>query len=503
MTFVVEATGLSRGAPPDPCVLVICGASGDLAHRKLFPALFALHRRGLLPNSLAIVGFARGDWDDDGFRSEMRAAVEKVQSLDDGLWRAFAGDLFFLCGDFGSAGDYSSLRQRIEKLQTERRLPDNVLFHLAAPPSCYAEIVERLQEAGLLQTQGGWRRVAIEKPFGQDEASARELDRRLSAVLSEEQLFRVDHYLGKEIVQNMLAFRFANPGFEPIWNRQHIDHVQILAAESVGVEARGEYYDRTGVVRDMVQNHLLQLLCMTAMDPPVSYDGLSLRNETFKVLQAVRPLDHAADCVLGQYAAGTIDGQSVPAYRYEPHVAQSSATPTFAALRVLIDNWRWADVPFYLRTGKRLPRRISEIALHFKATPHLMFPLTESGRLQNNTLTFRLQPQEGIFHRFLAKQPGPELRLRPVTMQFRYDAAFGVEELPSAYELLLLDEMQGDQTLFARSDWIYRAWSIVDPLVRRSETAASGDLPNYAAGTWGPAAAETLLEREARHWQVV
>lgn len=503
MDFQVDSTGLARGNPPDPCLLVVFGASGDLAHRKLFPALYSLHRQRLLPQPLAIIGFAHGEWDDAGFRREMHAAVKKDQTVDAGQWREFAERLSFVRGDFTSSDDYAVLRQRIEKARSENDLPDNVLFHLAAPPSFYAEITERLAAAKLLQSQQGWRRVAIEKPFGHDEPSARELDRRLLSVISEGQLFRVDHYLGKETVQNMLAFRFANPSFEPLWNRDHIDHVQITAAEDVGVGSRGKYYDQTGAIRDMVQNHLLQLVCMTAMDPPVSYDGTSLRNETYKVLQAVRPLNLERDCVLGQYGAGTIEGQNVPSYRDEGHVAGDSTTPTFAAIRLSLDNWRWSGVPFYLRTGKRLPRKVTEITVSFKPTPHLMFPLKNPERLQNNTLTFRLQPDEGIFHRFLAKQPGPELTLQPVTMRFRYDAAFGIEELPGAYEWLLLDEMQGDQTLFPRSDWIYKAWSIVDPLVRKQQSQAPRDFPNYAAGAWGPSNSDNMLTRDGRVWCVV
>jgi glucose-6-phosphate 1-dehydrogenase len=504
MALDVQSTGLARGTPPEPCVLVVFGASGDLAHRKLFPALYSLHRQRLLPDPLSIIGFARGEWDDDGFGREMHSAVSKVHDVQQDQWRSFAANLSFVRGDFNApaSADYARLRQRIEQARSERDLPDNVLFHLATPPSLYGVIAERLAAAKLIESSGGWRRMAIEKPFGQDESSARQLDQKLHSVLHEEQLFRVDHYLGKETVQNMLAFRFANPGFEPIWNRDHIDHVQITAAESVGIGSRGAYYDRTGVVRDMVQNHLLQLLCMTAMDPPVSYDAISLRNETFKVLQAVRPLDLARDCVLGQYGAGEIDGHNVPGYRQQEHVDRNSKTPTFAAIRFSLDNWRWSGVPFYLRSGKRLPRKVTEITIHFKPTPHLMFAPKDPARLRSNTLTFRLQPEEGIFHRLLAKQPGPEFTLQPVTMRFCYDAAFGIEELPGAYEWLLLDEMQGDQTLFPRSDWIYKAWSIVDPLVERHESAGDKGFPNYAAGAWGPTAADELLKRDGRAWQV-
>lgn len=492
-------SGLARGKPPTVCILVIFGASGDLARNKLLPALFVLSRQRLLPEPFAILGFARREWGDETFRREMGAAIAP-SNASASEWQTFARNLYYVCGDFTATEAYAALRQRIQQIQSERNLPDNVLFHLSTPPHFYSEITDKLSAASLLSSDRGWRRLVIEKPFGHDEESARALDRRLLSVLREEQIFRVDHYLGKETVQNMLVFRFANPGFEPVWNRDHIDHVQITAAESEGIGTRANFYDRTGVIRDMVQSHLLQLLCMTAMDPPVSYDGTSLRNETLKVLQSIRPLDYQQDCVIGQYGAGEIEGFAVPGYREEVGVADGSKTPTFVALRLHLDSWRWSDVPFYLRTGKRLPRKLTEISIHFKPTPHLMFPVQPPGQLQHNTLTFRLQPDEGIFHQFLAKQPGPDLCLRPVTMRFHYETAFGIDELPGAYEWLLLDAMHGDQTLFPRSDWIYKAWSIVDSLIRQAETEPPMALPTYAAGTKGPAASNALLERDGRLW---
>ncbi len=322
-------------------------------------------------------------------------------------------------------------------------------------------------------------------------------------MVNEEQIYRVDHYLGKETVQNMLVFRFANPGFEPIWNHHYIDHVQITAAEDEGIGTRAGYYDTTGVVRDMVQSHLLQLLCMAAMEPPVSYDGVALRNETVKVLQAIRPVDVQRDCVIGQYGAGGLDNHELRAYRDEPNVLSDSATPTFAALKLTLDNWRWARVPFYVRTGKRLPRKCTEINIYFKPTPHLMFPVANGAQWHNNILTFCLQPNEGIVQTFLAKQPGPDIYLRPVTMHFRYDLTFGITYPPSAYEWLLHDAMQGDQTLFARSDWIYEAWSLVDPVMTYWEAQGARDLPLYPAGTWGPGAAEALVARDGRAWHMV
>lgn len=498
----IECSGMASGTPPDPCMVVIFGVAGDLGRTTLVPSLYALACQQLLPEPFAILGVARRHWSDDAFRDEMRRFAQEHKDFSDTTWRQFAPCLRFLGGDFGAtpAETYALLRQRITQVQAELHLPDNILFHLSVPPSLYGPIAQRLAASSLLQSQHGWRRIIIEKPFGYDEASARALDRQLLEVVREEQLYRVDHYLGKETVQNMLVFRFANPGFEPIWNHHYIDHVQITAAEAEGIGTRAGYYDSTGVVRDMVQNHLLQLLCMTAMEPPLSYDGVALRNETVKVLQAVRPIDVQHDCVLGQYGAGEIDGRAVPAYREEANVPPDSITPTFAALKLTLGNWRWAGVPFYLRTGKRLPQKCTAITIHFKPTPHLMFPLDDSARLHHNVLTFSLQPNEGIVHTFLAKQPGPDICLRPVTMHFRYDLAFGIKRAPSAYEWLLHDAMQGNQTLFARSDWIYHAWAIVDPIIRASETISVHALPLYPAGTWGPRAAQALLAQDGRVW---
>ena len=379
-------------------------------------------------------------------------------------------------------------------------IPDNVLFHLAVPPALFGPIAGRLGASGLAPGVGGWRRLVVEKPFGHDRASARELDRRLREVFGEDQIYRVDHFLGKETVQNMLVFRFANPSFEPVWNRNYIDHVQITVAEDIGIGTRAAFYEQTGVVRDMVQNHLLQLLCLTAIEPPVHFDGASLRNETAKVLDAVSAgVDGVA--VRGQYGGGEVGDERVAAYREEDGVPADSTTATFAAIRLMIDNWRWSGVPFYLRTGKRLARKLTEVAIRFKPTPHLMFPVTSGQPAHGSVLVFRLQPDEGIVQTLAAKQPGPDLSLSTVTMNFRYAEAFGVDEPPRAYAWLLLDAMQGDQTLFARADWIDKSWQIIDPIVDRWASERPADFPNYPAGSQGPASADSMIRRDGRRWR--
>lgn len=501
-SFEVPCAGLERGEPPEPCTMVVFGAAGDLTRTALVPALYELSRQGLLPNPFALVGFARRDFNDVAFRGEMREAIAgRTGDFDDDSWADFADCLYFAPGDFESPPDYAELGKKLSALRKERDLPDNVFFHLAAPPRFFPMIVEGLADSGLAREEGGWRRLVIEKPFGRDESSATDLERTVERFFGEEQVYRIDHFLGKETVQNILVFRFANPAFEPIWNRNYIDHVQITAAEDSGIRGRGKFYEATGVVRDMVQNHLLQLLCMIAIEPPARFDGNGLRNETVKVLDAIRPFDVAKDCVAGQYGQGE-NGEPIPAYRSEENVPGDSETATFAALKLEIDNWRWSGVPFYLRTGKRLARKLTEIMIHFKPTPHSMFD--ENGSTARaSEIAFRLQPEEGIIHSFLGKQPGPGLCIRPVRMKFLYADAFGVEKPPSAYAWLLLDVMQGDQTLFARADWIRRAWSIVDPLVRHWERHPPADFPNYRAGSWGPAEADELLACSGRTWNTI
>ncbi|MGE0703823.1 MAG: glucose-6-phosphate dehydrogenase [Vicinamibacterales bacterium] len=502
--FEVEEHGLRPGAPLEPCVMVIFGAAGDLARRELLPSLFELHRKRLLPEPFAVIGFSQGQWDSTTFRDEMRRAVERhCGGMQD--WQAFARRLSFVSGDAMSAPHeaYAALAAEIDRVQSALAIPGNVMFHMAVPAALFGPIAERLGASGLATSNRGWRRLVVEKPFGKDRASAQGLDRHLRAVFEEDQIYRIDHFLGKETVQNMLVFRFANPSFEPVWNRNYIDHVQITVAEDLGIGTRAAFYEQTGVVRDMVQNHLLQLLCMTAMEPPVSYDATSLRNETAKVLEAVNvvPMDVDGGTVRGQYGQGEVAGQQVPGYRGEDGVPADSASATYAALKLTLDNWRWADVPFYLRTGKRLARKLTEVAIRFKPTPHLMFRGQRSRPSHNSVLVFELQPDEGIVQTLAAKQPGPDLAVGTVTMNFRYAEAFGVEQPPRAYAWLLLDVMQGDQTLFARADWIDKAWQIVDPILERWAYERPKEFPNYAAGSAGPAAADHLMQRDGRRWR--
>ena len=505
-TFDVEERGLQRGTPADPCVMVIFGAAGDLTRRELVPALFELYRQRLLPERFAVVGFSQSRWDSPTFRNEMRRAMEQSRG---GMqeWEAFARRLSFVSGDATSAPQeaYATLAAEIDRVQSVFAVPGNVVFHMAVPAALFGTIADRLGASGLAKTDRGWRRLVVEKPFGEDRASAHDLDRRLQEVFGEDQIYRIDHFLGKETVQNMLVFRFANPSFEPVWNRNYIDHVQITAAEDIGIGTRAAFYEHTGVVRDMVQNHLLQLLCMTAMEPPVSFDAPSLRNETVKVLEAVTvvPVDVEGGAARGQYAPGQVAGQQVRGYRQEDGVGANSTTPTFAAIKLTLDNWRWADVPFYLRTGKRLARKLTEVAIQFKPTPHLMFRGLGSRPRHTDVLVFEVQPDEGIVQTLAAKQPGPGLAVRAVTMNFRYAEAFGVEEPPRAYAWLLLDVMQGDQTLFARADWIDKAWQIVDPIVERWASERPANVPNYAAGSAGPAAADRVIQLDGRQWRPV
>lgn len=495
---VPEAGRGLRSGHPDSCLMVICGASGDLTRRSLLPSVYELALKGLLPDRFAVLGFARSEWDDAEFRDRMQRAVEHECDFDADVWGRLADRIHYLQGDFDSDDAVQALSDRIGGLRTEHDLPDNVFFHLATPPSLFGTIATRLAAAGMAGGDG-WRRLVIEKPFGEDRESARRLHAELGEAFNEDQIYRIDHFLGKETVQNMLVFRFANPSFEPVWNNRFVDHVEITVAEDIGIGTRASFYEQTGVVRDMVQNHLLQLLCMTAIEPPVRYDAQSLRDETVKVLRAIR--SPAADAtVFGQYRPGVVEGEKVAGYRDEDGVAAGSTTATFAALELEIDNWRWAGVPFYLRTGKRLARKLTEVVVQFKPTRHRMFDLEVDGQRHASSLVFRVQPEEGILQTFAAKQPGPEISVTPVTSRFLYADAFGVESPPRAYAWLILDVMEGEQTLFAREDWVDQAWAIVDPVVARS-TAPDAVPDGYEAGSWGPPAAAELLARRDRSWR--
>jgi glucose-6-phosphate 1-dehydrogenase len=491
--------GLDAEPVPEPCAVVIFGASGDLAHRKLVPALYQLHLARRLPSAFALVGFARTPMTDDAFRDSMREATGA--GADFPPWQSFARQHRYCAGGYDDLPAYHRLASLLEDLEEQEGAGRNRIFYLATPPGAAPAIVNCLAESGLARGEG-WSRIVIEKPFGRDLQSARELNALLGTVFREEQIYRIDHYLGKDTVQNILVLRFANGIFEPIWNRRYVDHVQIAVAESLGVEERGAYYEHAGALRDMIQNHLLQLVCLVAMEPPVTRDERSIRNEKYKVLQAVRrvsPEDVERVAARGQYGPGWIAGQAVPAYRAEERVDPASRRDTFAALRLELDNWRWAGVPFYLRSGKRLPKRVSEIAVRFRCAPQPLFSDVPDAQLEPNVMTLRIQPDEGISVKFDVKSPGTGLSLRPVTMDFRYGSAFGVP-VPEAYERLLLDCILGDPALFARDDWIEKAWEIVTPVVAAWDAAPSAP-ELYAPGSWGPAAANRLIERDGRNWR--
>ena len=495
----------------DPCTAVILGAGGDLTKRKLMPALFHLLHDGLLHDDFSVVGAAREPLTDEAFRARMREAVASAEELGhvpDEQWDRFAERIFYVPGDMTDPAFFAAVKDRVLQFERASGGPRGRLFYLALPPSVYSTAVELLSSTGLAPriddpAQRPWARVIIEKPFGTSLATARALNQVVMKALAEHQVYRIDHYLGKETVQNLLVLRFANSIFEPIWNRKYIHHVQITAAETVGVEHRAGYYEQAGVVRDMFQNHLLQLLALTAMEPPVAFRAEEVRDEKAKVLRAVRPIEPASideSAVRGQYGPGLIEGARVPGYRQEDRVSPTSATPTYAAVRFLVDNWRWQGVPFYVRSGKRLPHRVTEIAIQFRQPPHLMFPVEAGQSLAPNALTIRIQPNEGVSLRFEIKMPGVDVRMTSVQMDFSYAGAFGATD-HSAYETLLLDSMVGDGTLFARSDQVEAAWALVDPIVGAWEARAPERFPNYAAGTWGPAAADELLARDECRWR--
>jgi glucose-6-phosphate 1-dehydrogenase len=479
----------------DDCLLVIFGASGDLTRRKLLPAIYNLAESHHLPDSFAIVGVARPAIDEPAYREQMRERVRDAEGgpLEAEKWQRISERLHYISGEFDDAALYKALREKLEEAASRYGIPPNYLFYFAIPPDLFSLVARQLAAAGLTSEEQGWRRVIIEKPFGRDLASARALNDELASALQETQIYRIDHYLGKETVQNILAFRFANGIFEPIWNRRYVDHVQMTVAEEVGVEGRGAYYDTTGALRDMVQNHMFQLLTLVAMEPPISFRAEDVRNEKVKVLHAVQPL--TTDDVRHHIVRAQYEG-----YVQEAKVAPESRTETFVAMRLFIDNWRWAGVPFYLRTGKKMPRRSTELAVEFKRAPFMLFRHTPVDCMNPNVLVLRIQPDEGISLAFDAKVPGPLERLGTVTMDFSYAEYFKVEPT-TGYETLLFDAMTGDQTLFHRMDIVDAGWRIVEPVLRVWESDRTSPPLPYRAGSNGPAEADLLLDRDSRRWR--
>src|ERR1700742_3428681 len=499
----VQAASQRSERIPDPGVVVIFGASGDLTKRKLLPALFHLEQQGLLPAEFAIVGVARRDLKSK-FAADMKDGILKFGGGKEGDKKidSFIEKVEYHAMDFDDDAGYAGLKALLDKIDTERGTKGNRLFYLAVAPEYFSDIIDHLGEHGMAHPEKGHARVIIEKPFGHDLESARELNDELNQVLAENQIFRIDHYLGKETVQNILVFRFGNGIFEPIWNRNYIDHVEITAAESIGIEGRGPFYEQAGALRDVVQNHVMELLSFVAMEPPVSFEADAVRAEKVKVWKAIQPI-HPADTVRGQYGPGTVDGKQVPGYRQEDRVHPRSQTETYAALRLEIENWRWAGGPFYIRAGKRLAKRVTEITIQFKQPPLLLFKGHEgkgAEGIKPNVISMRIQPDEGISLQFGAKIPGPSMTIGAVNMDFSYAEAFG-KSSANGYERLLLDAMLGDGTLFAHRDGVEATWSLMTPILEAWKQNPQKNFPNYAAGTWGPSAADALLESEGRKWR--
>jgi glucose-6-phosphate 1-dehydrogenase len=499
--------GLRIEPTPGPTTLVIFGASGDLTRRKLLPAIYRLSRRGRLPAQFAVIGIARTGMDDEAFRTQFRDSLKEFAGSGAGrdeIVESLASRMYYVAGETDDAGLYQRLQARL----TDINGAEGVLFYLAIPPTVYATVIEQLGASGLADAPPrGWRRIIVEKPFGTDLDSARALNRLAHQHFDEDQVYRIDHYLGKETVQNLLVFRFGNGMFEPVWNRRYIDHVQITAAETVGVEHRASYYEGAGALRDMVQNHLMQVMSLVAMEPPIAFNAESVRDRKMDALQAVQPLVGNGDArtpagghvVRAQYRGGWVSGAEVPGYRIEKGVNPASTTETYAAVRLNLDNWRWAGVPFYLRTGKRLPKRTTEIAIQFRRPPLEIFRRASQVSVAPNLLIVNVQPDEGISLRFETKLPGTRMQIAPVMMNFRYGTTFG-GEVPEAYETLLLDAMLGDPTLFARHDFVEISWSLIEPVLD-AWSAQAGDIPTYEAGEWGPPEADDLMARDGRRWR--
>jgi glucose-6-phosphate 1-dehydrogenase len=491
--------------PPGPCSIVIFGASGDLTARKLIPAFYHLCKDKQLPSAFRVIGFARRDKTDESWRNELREELNqfsRTQPVDEAVWKEFAKNLFYCRGDLTDAAAYKKLEELLTSFGSGP-LRENLLLYLATQPSQFGEVIEQIHRAGLLHKDGaGWQRIVVEKPFGHDLASAQMLNRELTRYAHEQQVCRIDHYLGKETVQNILMFRFSNSIFERLWNRESVDHVQITVSEKIGVGDRGGYYEEAGALRDMVQNHLLQVLSLVTMEPPVSLAAESVRDEKVKLLKSIRALtseDVARQVVRGQYFAGIVNGEARPGYRQEPKVQPNSNVETYVALKLLIDNWRWSGVPFYLRTGKNLPMSASEVRIQFRPTPHVLFAAQCGQHLDTNAIALRLQPNEGIYLRFNGKVPGMSLGVRPVRMHFSYDSEFGAYT-PEAYERLLLEAIAGDATLFIRRDEVETAWQIVDSIRNGWDGKPLTNREFYAAGTWGPIAADDLLAQGGHVW---
>jgi glucose-6-phosphate 1-dehydrogenase len=491
--------------PAGPCAFVIFGASGDLTKRKLLPALYNLAASGTLPEDFAIIGVARREWSQEFFRQQLRESMAgfATQKVDPATWRKLEDRAYYCQGSFDDPRTYEKLKTLLGELDSEHRTGGNALFYLSVQPVSIATIAMRLRESGLTtETETAWRRLIVEKPFGHDLASARELTASLLAALSEKQIYRIDHYLGKETAQNLLVFRLGNSMVEPIWNRRYIDHVEITMAETIGIEGRGAFYERAGAFRDVMQNHMFMLLALVAMEPPTSLVGEAVRNEKVKLLESLRllkPEEVLRDTVRGQYRSGRTDGKSVVGYRGEPNVSPTSRVETFTAMKLWVDNWRWAGVPFYLRCGKRLPRHVTEIVIRFKSPPLSLFGGTECDRLGPNLLVMRIQPEEGITLQMRAKTPGPTIRTQAVALDFDY-SQFGAVAPTTGYEKLLYDCLMGDSTLFHRTDMVEAAWKAAEPILSAWEDSPPQGLPEYAAGTWGPTQADELLQRDGHRW---
>jgi glucose-6-phosphate 1-dehydrogenase len=509
-TRVIDAAEAARSSayycevPSDPCAIVMFGASGDLARRKLLPALYDLSYHACLAPRFRLLGFARTHMSDDDFRQKAGESLPKgnEEGADENQKVEFLKQLQYFTGDYDDPEAYRRLVQRLNELDGEGQLGGNRLFYLATPPEVYPHVIEQLNNAGLTKPKAekSWTRIIIEKPFGRDQASARELNSKVLAAFDESQVYRIDHYLGKETVQNMLVFRFGNGIYEPLWNRNYVDSIQITAAESLGVERRAAFYETAGALRDMIQSHVLQLTSLMAMEAPAKFDATSVRNEKIKVLQSMRPFTKETlwkSVVRGQYGPGQVNGKPVPGYRQEPGVKPDSATETFVALKLYVDNWRWSGVPFYLRTGKRLARPLTEVAIQFKSAPHMVFRGEEH---ETNSLILNIQPDEGISLSFGAKAPGAQMHIRPVTMDFKYKDAFGTSTRP-AYATLINDCIRGDATLFDRADSVEAAWALVDPILEAWQSASPPPFPNYPAGSEGPRAADDLTVPDGRQWR--